>query len=47
MGKNNIIKQLMKANIKEFKIDNDETFNNIQITCINKIDKKDSKLIIR
>ena len=37
----------MNSDIKECKIDNDGTFKYIQIACINKKDKNDSKLIIR
>ena len=39
--------KIMKTDIKECKIDNDGTFKYIQISCINKNDSKDSKLIIR
>ena len=37
----------MKTDIKECKIDNDGTFKYIQISCINKNNSNDSKLIIR
>ena len=37
----------MNAKIKECKIDNDGEFKYIQIACINKNNKNDSKIIIR
>ena len=37
----------MKTDIKECKIDNDGIFKYIQISCINKNNSNDSKLIIR